>query len=424
MLIKRKNLETYLGSTEAPATRGNGATLVEVPSAADLEIQRAKQEATLIKKEAEGIIKKAENKLKQAEDEANEIINSATEEAEIIKEKAFKDTLKKANVEAEKIKNQARVLLKKLFEVKREALHEAHTQIIDIALDLTEKIIKYQVTVDTNVLKTQVIEAIKKATTDADRIQVFVNPQDLSTLQKSTNDIKQLFPIGIDIVALTNDEVDRGSCLIETKSGQLDARFSTQLKALKELASHLEVKEPNIPLETDLKIKTEIEAKIETVIEREIKEEPEKEQETWINDEALAEEENLFSPTEEDVKQEAVGEAPLIEFPGEEETFPFSKESQNVEEEEPIEIPEEVVKEIKKEPKIQWPQEQSPSGKKKLTINIEAGSEEDDDEPYEDEEEKAPESGSILKKKSNDIKKIANEVEDDPDWKSQLKDED
>src|SRR3989338_6434740 len=100
MLIKKKNLEKYFSGIIVQS--GNGTTLTEVPSAADLEIQKAKQEAKLIKKEAEETIKKAENKLKEAEYEANEIINSATEEAEKIKEKIYKDTMKKATVEADK----------------------------------------------------------------------------------------------------------------------------------------------------------------------------------------------------------------------------------------------------------------------------------------------------------------------------------
>lgn len=252
MLIKRKKLANVSRQTTQSKLP---------PQAAQLEIHKAKQEAKAISEEAQRALAASKKKLEEAEEKAREIIDQAEFDADNIKKQVYKDAVIAINEENAVLREQAKQLFNEVFQIKREALLEAHKEIIKIALDLAEKIIRYQANIDPNILKTQVVEAIKKATSDAERVQVFVNPQDLNRLEEMIPEIEKLFPAGIDMVSLVNDSVDLGSCMIETKSGQLDARFSTQLTTLIGLCEHLETPEPEINFSNDLQTAEDISLK-------------------------------------------------------------------------------------------------------------------------------------------------------------------
>ena len=479
MLIKSKRLLKI----QKPHTTV-AVDIAETTRAAQLEIYKAKQEANLIKKEAENTLLESRKKLAEAEEKANEIIRETRIKAEEIKEKITKETLQLATDEANQLREQSIALLKELFEVKRQALIQAHKDIIKVALDLAEKIIKYQASIDQNLLKTQVIEAIKKATSDADRIQVYVNPSDIKILEQNVKEIEKLFPSGLDIVPLSNDSVEPGSCVVETKSGQLDANFSTQLNSLIGLMSHLELKEPEINLEKDFSKLADPKRKVHNYGEEQQKEEPSHEDELLAMEETLENIQEQQSTSfqkgemlidksamqsvegtlseEEILKQELLSEEPLINFLQEEENPPFtldqklapdlSYEEVNQGEiqikEEELEISSKVAEDIKEivNPQVQDKSEtgSQPSGqlgsgaykkKKLITGNFFQRTKEEldeldessikDEESY-DEEGKTP--TSILKPKKptatkSQISNIASELEENPTWKDYFENE-
>lgn len=424
MLIKYKRLAKIRGSHRVIPLDAS-----EASRATQLEIHKAKQEAKAIRQEAESVLEGSRKKLSEAEAKVKEIIKDANDSAAEIKEKVYRETLELATKEADEMKSQSRQLLEELFEVKREALSQAHNDIIKVALDLTEKIIKYQASIDPNVLKTQVLEAVKRATSEADRVQVFVNPADLETLEKTIPEITKLFPSGIDIVPLSNDSVDQGSCIVETRSGQLDSSFSTQLKSLTSLVSNLEVKLPQISIKeaTSLSVLPKHDEFLEEegdLLEEEVPEQ--------IQKGVLAQEEEL--------KKELLGDGPLISLFEEEKEFPFaaSEKKKGVD---ILEIPEEIaskIKEVKVEAKE--PAAESPKRKKLVTEAIPLRTKEEAEELDEleeeleiEEEEKElkkedAETRSVLKpkkpKSSSDVSNIAQDIEKNPEWKDLVQGED
>ncbi|MBI2996671.1 MAG: hypothetical protein HYY52_08230 [Candidatus Melainabacteria bacterium] len=388
MLIKRKKLTVIRSATSA-----SPQIVRESSRAAQLELHNAKQEAKAIKLEAQNVLVEAQKKLKEAEDKASEITSSTNQEAERIKKEVYEETLKKANDEARILKDQAKALLSELFEVKRLTLIQAHKEIINVALDLAEKIIRYQASTDSNLLKTQVIEAIKKATQEADRIKIYVNPNDVKQLSESIPDIEKLFPSGIEIVPLINDSVDPGSCIVETKSGQLDSTFTTQLKVLKGLIEHMEVKEDQIEATTLAGEKSE--KKVEEEIQKEA---------------------STLSTEEETLKQELLGEEPLIYVEnGEAESFPFASKEKI----EPAQVVETKVEEdvTPKRKKLAVGDflERTKEESEELDEELEDFEIEYEDEDKEEEENK--ETKSILKPKKTQISDIASEIEKNPEWK-------
>lgn len=448
MLIKNKKLSTSQSLHKVVNIEERESARIS-----QQEIAKAKQEARAIKQEAESILQESQKKLSEAEFRIQQIIADANLKATEIKEKVYKETLQAAKEESEKIKNRSKELLKSLLDVKRQALVQAHSEIIKIALDLAAKIIKYQASIDPEILKTQVLESIKKATSEADRVQVFVNPADLKTLEQSIPELSKLFQSGIDIVPLTNDSIDQGSCIVETKSGQLDARFSTQLQSLTKLVEHLEVKEP------------QIEVKEELLSKQESKVIPEEDEENLLSEEPLlvfdTREENILVPgssqssspsatgllveeddtEEEELKKELLSNESLIDLIDDEEKFPFGKAEQAVIEMDPA-IPQEDKPELvlKEQEKPVIKETIEPDGKKRLSIGEasertkEEADEldegfiyEEEDEDLEEEEEKVS-SLSVLKPKKKQaetpVTNIAEEIEKNPEWKNLLQEED
>ena len=363
------------------------------------EIHKAKQEARNIKAEAHKILEDAQSKLHSAETKASEILSKATKEAKRITQEAYIKTMKAATAEAEGLKKQSRDILKDLFEVKREALTQAHKEIIQVALDLAEKIIRYKVSIDPGVLETQVVEAIKKATSEADRVQVYVNSKDLQTIENNIPKMAKLFPSGVDIIPLANDSVDPGSCIIETKSGQLDARFSTQLQALTNLMQHLDVIEPVATPEAVTQPIKKIEEKIIKPVQIE---------QEQIKEDILADEE-LSDIEKDQLKEELLSEEENLT-----ESIPFiTTESKQVE---------------PKSPSFGDLAERTREEAEELDGGIEYLDDEDEgiyEEVEEENKDVKPTNVLRLKKQeSNEVSKIASELEENPDWKDIVEGED
>ena len=392
MLIKRKKLIGIAGGNQG--SRIPQSEHGELSKSLQLEIQKSKQEAKLIKVEAEKILLEAQKKLQEAEEKVKTIISDANLAANAIKEKTYKETLDTATKEAEFLKAQVRTQLKELFEVKRKVINEANKEIIKIALELAEKIIRYKASVDPNILETQVIEAIKKATSEADRVQVYVNPIDLKILEEKIPYMEKLFPRGVQIISLTNESVDPGSCIVETKSGQLDARFSTQLQALTNLIFAVEVKEPNVEISEEITQFQPVEPP--KLLDVELPKAVQNLQFEDLRDEDLKlteEEESTISP--------------------------FAQAAENDQEQSTTQEPD------TKEAVLEIPTEAPESTtRRKLNINSMDNDMEDDEEPYfqveDEDDEKKEEYKSILKPKkpqSSQISDIAQEIEKDPEWK-------
>ncbi len=429
MLIKSKNLSKNQSLHRVTNIEERESTRIS-----QQEIAKAKQEARAIKQEAESVLKESQKKLSEAEARIKQIIADANLKATEIKEKVYKETLQAAKEESEKIKNRSKELLKSLLDVKQQALVQAHSEIIKIALDLAAKIIKYQASIDPEILKTQVLESIKKATSEADRVQVFVNPADLKTLEQSIPELAKLFSSDLDIVSLTNDSVDQGSCIVETKSGQLDARFSTQLQSLTKLVEHLEVKEPQVEVKEELLSKQELK---EVIISEE-------DEENLLNEEPLltfgTHHDDALSE-EEELKKELLSNESLIDLIDDEEKFPFGKAEQAVIEMEPVILQEDKPELVLEKPVIKETTTViEPDGKKRLSIDEssertkeeaneldESFTYDEEDEDIEEEEEKASSLGVLKPKKKQaetPVTNIAEEIEKNPEWKNLIQEED
>jgi len=122
----------------------------------------------------------------------------------------------------------------KSFESKKlEVLNNSERKTLEIVFQAVEQIIKRECGLDPAIV-TSVLKAALAEVSRTDRIVVKVNPQDVSAVQMG----KEFWaPVNARLSEVRIEEdgrVERGGCIIESSSGTVDARMSTQLIELRE----------------------------------------------------------------------------------------------------------------------------------------------------------------------------------------------
>lgn len=160
------------------------------------------------------------------------LISRAHEEANSVREmssrEGFEYGLEKANEQID----QLNVILTELLEARDKSMNAASSEIASLAIKVAEKIIKQEVTTNPDIVLTITAEAIKEMGKGHQSIIIKVNPADIELVREN---IPSLYPYGnskTNIVVIQDNEVEWGSCIIETNTGLIDARFSTQLGIL------------------------------------------------------------------------------------------------------------------------------------------------------------------------------------------------
>lgn len=106
--------------------------------------------------------------------------------------------------------------------------------VIRFSLAVAEQILKREVLLDNKVVLQQIKEALRRVL-GVDRIKVRVNPIDEGMLREHRAAIASGSDSIRDMVIEADEKVERGGCILESDSGNVDARISTQLKKIEEM---------------------------------------------------------------------------------------------------------------------------------------------------------------------------------------------
>jgi flagellar assembly protein FliH len=200
------------------------------------ETLRASDEAERIKKQAEA---EAEKTLAEARQKAEEIESSAQANFDNERKEAADTGFKEGReagytegrAEADRLIERVRTVLERAQGRREEILLETEGQIIDLVLLMTRKVVKIISETQHEVVKANVVQALRKVKGHGNII-VRVNMRDVKlTTEHIGGFIKQIE--GIKGVQVAEDStVDPGGCIIETDFGEIDARISSQLAEL------------------------------------------------------------------------------------------------------------------------------------------------------------------------------------------------
>lgn len=162
------------------------------------------------------------------------LISRAQEEANAIKEmsasEGFEYGLEQSKNQLKEFNN----VLQELFDAKEKAIAMATSDIAEMAIAVAEKIIQKELETDPNIVLNIITEVLKEMGKNQKSITIRVNSADIDLVKEH---IPEIYPYSganeVTIVAVADGSVEWGSCIVETDTGLVDARFSTQLSVLK-----------------------------------------------------------------------------------------------------------------------------------------------------------------------------------------------
>jgi flagellar assembly protein FliH len=118
----------------------------------------------------------------------------------------------------------------KSLSASREHLAERHaSQLIRLWEMMLRKMLATMVELDPGAAA-RIVETLLKRLSDRERIMVYLNPSDVAMIEESKESLMDSIRGVKFFELLSDDHVDKGSCLIETNLGIYDARWRTQLE--------------------------------------------------------------------------------------------------------------------------------------------------------------------------------------------------
>ncbi|MBF9016152.1 MULTISPECIES: flagellar assembly protein FliH [unclassified Oceanispirochaeta] len=202
------------------------------------EVRRKTDQASREKIEAEN---EAARILEQAKSDVDKMISEARHQVSQIEEEARKkgeeagreEGFQEGHKEAERLIERLHVIIDKAIEKREDMINEAETQMIDLVLLISRKVIKVISENQKNVVVNNIVQALRKLKSRGD-VAVRVNLADLDLATDHTRDFMKMVENVKSITILEDTSVDPGGCIIETDFGQIDARITSQLKEIEE----------------------------------------------------------------------------------------------------------------------------------------------------------------------------------------------
>ena len=223
-------------------------------------IDEAQQEADRIVNEAEErafqqVKKKTEDaqaQKEQAQTEAEQIKEAARQEAQRIEEEARKkgeqterdafdrglaqgkeDGYREGKAEADRVVERLHAVLNRAIDRRNEIIEESETQVVNLVLNISKKVIKVLSENQKNVVINNVIQSLRKLKSKSDVI-IRVNLADLKTVSQHKDEIVKAIERVGNITVAEDTTVDPGGAIIETDFGEIDARIASQLREIED----------------------------------------------------------------------------------------------------------------------------------------------------------------------------------------------
>ena len=160
------------------------------------------------------------------------LVTRAQQEAYNIKELAAKEGYKSGLSEAQEEVEKLKKAIIDFLNSKDEMYEKFYPHVMEIALAVSEKIIKKEVELSNEVLKNIISNAMNELNSDTQKVEIKVNSEDAEFAKVSLPEIIETKGDGVKVTVTSDDSIDKGSCVIIANNGVIDANFSTQLTVL------------------------------------------------------------------------------------------------------------------------------------------------------------------------------------------------
>lgn len=160
------------------------------------------------------------------------LISRAHEESNVIREQSAREGFEYGLAQAQEELNKLGIAIVDLVEAKDRAMQQYANEIALLAIKVAEKIIKTEVACDETIVLNIVADVLKSMGKEHSSITIKVNPVDVDIINININKFSSLFKSNAKVSVTDDENIEQGSCVVETTSGMIDATFATQLQIL------------------------------------------------------------------------------------------------------------------------------------------------------------------------------------------------
>ena len=167
------------------------------------------------------------------------LISRAREEADAIRESAakegYQEGLEAAKEDLEEIKDALEVF----FTAKQDVYDAIAPDILEISFDIAKKIIKKEVSENSDIILDNIREILKGLSKEEAKIMLQVNPSQAAMLKQRVPE--EVSNVGLDakVIIMPDENTMEGGCLVTTTNGVIDATIETQLDIITEVLKEL-----------------------------------------------------------------------------------------------------------------------------------------------------------------------------------------
>ena len=161
------------------------------------------------------------------------LVSRAQEEAEAIKKSAFEEGYRKGLEQSESDIQLFRNNIKDFMNAAYNVFEYIAPDILEISVNIAQKIIKKEVETDPQVLMNTIIEVLKTVSKSEPKINIRVKPQAVQFIKDTLPNITYQYGIDAKINIIADPSIEEGGCIFQTNNGIVDASIDTQLEIIK-----------------------------------------------------------------------------------------------------------------------------------------------------------------------------------------------
>lgn len=234
--LYRQQFELEKAKMQQTARAEADQILKNAEDAAFQEVKRQTDQAAIIKADAEN---QAQEIIKKAEAQAAQIL----EEAQIRRQTIENESRQKGydegraegydqgKQEVERLTERMHKILDAVMLRREEILRETETQIVELVILMSRKVIKILSENQKNVVMANVLAALKKVK-NRGNVTLRVNLEDVKLTSEHADEFIKHVENVEGLTVLEDSAVEKGGCIVETDFGAIDARISSQLTEL------------------------------------------------------------------------------------------------------------------------------------------------------------------------------------------------
>ncbi len=162
------------------------------------------------------------------------LISRAKEEANSIREAAAKEGYQEGIQAAKEDIQKVRESLESFLNAKQEVYEAIAPDVLEISLDIAQKIIKKEMHEDQTILLDNIKDILKGLSKEETKIMLKVNPSQVAILKQEIPEMLNIAGLEAKVTIVPDENTMEGGCLLTTSNGVIDATIETQLEIISE----------------------------------------------------------------------------------------------------------------------------------------------------------------------------------------------